>query len=304
MNSTDIRFPNLGILFTHLGSGITIGGFEIKFYGIIIACGFLLGLFVAMQEAKRTGQNPELYMDYLICMVLPAIIGARLYYVIFSWDYYKEDLMRILQIRQGGLAIFGGVIVGVLVLYLFSRYRKQSFFQMADTIVMGLLIGQIMGRWGNFFNREAFGRFTDGLFAMQIPVSYFEDVGRYSEIQATGLLNQAVDVTLNGTTVSCIQVHPTFLYESLWNICLLLFIFCYRKRKKFDGELLGIYLMGYGIGRFWIESLRVDQLTIGNTGLAVSQILSFMLVVGSAVSMGIFRYQKRKRSMDDDNIIE
>jgi phosphatidylglycerol:prolipoprotein diacylglycerol transferase len=129
-------------------------------------------------------------------------------------------------------------------------------------------------------------------------------VGRYSEIQATGLLNQAVDVTLNGTTVSCIQVHPTFLYESLWNICLLLFIFCYRKRKKFDGELLGIYLMGYGIGRFWIESLRVDQLTIGNTGLAVSQILSFMLVVGSAVSMGIFRYQKRKRSMDDDNIIE
>ena len=117
MNATDIRFPNLGILFSNLGSGITIGSFEIKYYGMIIACGFLLGLLVAMQEAKRTGQDPELYMDYLICMVLPAIIGARLYYVIFSWDYYREDLSRIFMIRQGGLAIFGGVIVGVLVLF-------------------------------------------------------------------------------------------------------------------------------------------------------------------------------------------
>lgn len=292
MNATDIRFPNLGILFSNLGSGITIGSFEIKYYGMIIAGGFLLGLLVAMQEAKRTGQDPELYMDYLICMVLPAIIGARLYYVIFSWDYYKEDLRRIFMIRQGGLAIFGGVIVGVLVLFLFARYRKQSFFLLTDTIVMSLLVGQIMGRWGNFFNREAFGGFSDGIFAMQIPVSYFESMGRLGEITATGLLEKTVDVTINGITTTCIQVHPTFLYESLWNLMVLLLIFLYRKHKKFDGELFCMYLMGYGVGRFWIEGLRVDQLTIGHTGLAVSQILSAVLAVGAALAMVIVRKKK------------
>ena len=301
MNITDIRFPNLGILFSNLGSGITIGSFEIKFYGMIIACGFLLGLLFAMQEAKRTGQDPELYMDYLICMILPAIIGARLYYVIFSWDYYKEDLTRIFLIRQGGLAIFGGVIAGTIVLILFSKYRKQPFFRMTDTIVMRLLIGQIMGRWGNFFNREAFGGFTDNLFAMQIPVDYFKNAGRLSEIQAAGLLDHAVDVTLNGTALSCVQVHPTFLYESLWNIGVLLFIFFYRKHKKFDGELFAIYLIGYGAGRFWIEGLRVDQLTIGHIGLAVSQLLSGILVIGAAIVMITVRKRKKSLVQNDHN---
>lgn len=293
MNITDIRFPNLGVLLSNVGSGIFIGNFEIKYYGMIIACGFLLGLGLAMAEAKRTGQDPELYMDYLICMVVPAIIGARLYYVIFSWDYYKEDLMRIFRIREGGLAIFGGVIAGVLVLAIFAKYRKQSFFKMTDTIAMSLLLGQIMGRWGNFFNREAFGGFTEGLFAMQIPVEYFESMGRIGEIRATGLLEQTVDVVINGVTTTCIQVHPTFLYESLWNLGVLLIIFLYRKKKKFDGEIFALYLMGYGAGRFWIEGLRVDQLQIGNTGLAVSQILSAVLACGAFVTILFIRHRKK-----------
>ena len=297
MNVTDIRFPNLHISLSNVGSGIMIGGFEIKYYGIIIACGFLLGLFVAMQEAKRTGQDPELYMDYLLCMIFPAIIGARLYYVIFSWDYYKEDLTRIFMMRQGGLAIFGGVIMGVIVLILFAKYRKQPFFKMTDTIVMSLLIGQIMGRWGNFFNREAFGGFCEGLFAMQIPVDYFEQMGRLGEIQATGLLNHVVTVGKGAEAISCIQVHPTFLYESLWNLALLLFIFLYRKHKKFEGELFALYLMGYGIGRFWIERLRVDQLTIGYTGLAVSQILSAVLAAGSIIACLMVR--KRLKTKEE-----
>lgn len=295
MNITDIQFPNLGILLSDVGSGISVGGFEIKYYGIIIAMGFLMGLLAAMAEAKRTGQNPELYLDYLICMVVPAIVGARLYYVIFSWDYYKEDLMRIFRIREGGLAIFGGVIAGVLVLYLFSKYRKQSFFKMTDTIAMSLLIGQIMGRWGNFFNREAFGGFTDGFLAMQIPVGYFESVGRMNEIRATGLLEQTVQTVVNGAAVDCIQVHPTFLYESLWNLGVLLLIFLYRKKKKFDGEIFALYLMGYGAGRFWIEGLRVDQLQIGDTGLAVSQILSAILAIGAfAVIIFVRKLKKRE----------
>ncbi|MBE5955836.1 MAG: prolipoprotein diacylglyceryl transferase [Lachnospiraceae bacterium] len=295
MNITDISFPNLGILLSNVGSGISIGGFEIKFYGIIIASGFLMGLWMAMQEAKRTGQDPELYVDYLLCMVIPAIAGARLYYVIFSWDYYKEDLTRIFRIREGGLAIFGGIIVGVLVLYIFSKIRKQSFWNMVDTISMSLLIGQIMGRWGNFFNREAFGGFTENLFAMQIPVDYFESVGRFGEISRTGLLEHTVEALVDGVSTVCIQVHPTFLYESLWNLGVLLIIFLYRKNKRFDGELFAMYLIGYGIGRFWIEGLRVDQLQIGSTGLAVSQILAAVIAV-SAAAIIIYKRHKIKKA--------
>lgn len=293
MNITDIRFPNLGILLSDVASGISIGGFEIKFYGIIIASGFLMGLWAAMQEAKRTGQDPELYVDYLLYMAIPAIAGARLYYVIFSWDYYKQDLTRIFRIREGGLAIFGGIIAGVLVMIIFSRIRKQSFWKMIDTISMSILIGQIMGRWGNFFNREAFGGFTNNLFAMQIPVDYFKEVGRFGEIQGTGLLGQTVEAVVNGISTTCIQVHPTFLYESLWNLGVLLILFLYRKNKKFDGELFAMYLTGYGIGRFWIEGLRVDQLQIGNTGLAVSQILAAVIAV-TAVSVIIYKRYRLK----------
>lgn len=294
MNLTDIRFPNLGLLLSQVGSGIQIGNFEIKYYGIIIAGGFLLGLLAAMAEAKRTGQDPELYMDFLLCMVIPVIVGARLYYVAFSWDYYKEDLTRIFKIREGGLAIFGGVIMGVIVLAVFAKVRKQSFLKMTDTIAASLLIGQIMGRWGNFFNREAFGGFTDGIFAMQIPVKYFENAGRMTEIRATGLLEKTVDVVMGGTTTTCIQVHPTFLYESLWNLGLLLLIFFYRRRKKFDGEIFALYLMGYGAGRFWIEGLRVDQLQIGTTGLAVSQILSGVLCICALAAVIWMRYGIKK----------
>ena len=296
MNITDIQFPNLGILLSNIGSGISIGGFEIKFYGIIIASGFLMGLWAAMQEAKRTGQDPELYVDYLLWMAIPAIAGARLYYVIFSWDYYKEDLMRIFRIREGGLAIFGGIIAGVLVMVIFSRLKKQSFWKMMDTISMSILIGQIMGRWGNFFNREAFGGFTDNLFAMQIPVDYFKEVGRLGEITKTGLLEQTVEAVVNGVSTTCIQVHPTFLYESLWNLGVLLIIFLYRKNKKFDGELFAMYLTGYGIGRFWIEGLRVDQLQIGNTGLAVSQLLAAAIAVVAVSVIGYKRFRIKKQN--------
>lgn len=292
MNITDIRFPNLGIVLKEVGDGISLGGFEIKYYGMIIATGFLLGLFFAMKEAKRTGQDPEMYLDFLLCMVIPAIVGARLYYVIFSWDYYKEDLMRIFRIREGGLAIYGGVIAGIIVLILFAKIRKQSFLKMTDTICMSLLIGQILGRWGNFFNREAFGGFTDGIFAMQIPVDYFRETGRIYEIAQTGLLEKTTEAVIQGASVTCIQVHPTFLYESLWNLGLLLIIFLYRKHKKFDGELFAMYLAGYGAGRFWIESLRVDQLQIGTTGLAVSQLLSGALAVAA---VGTILYQRRKQ---------
>lgn len=285
MNYTDIRFPHLGIVLNHVGKYIEIGNFQIMFYGIVIAIGFLLGLFVAQQEAKRSGQDPEIYLDYFIYMIIPSILGARLYYVIFSWDFYKQYPLEIINLRHGGLGIVGGVAMAIFVLYLFCKKKNYSMLLMLDTLCMGLLVGQILGRWGNFFNREAFGGFTDGPLAMQIPVPFFEQFGRMGEIQATGLLEHVVNNEVNGQMISYIQVHPTFLYEGLWNLMILLILFFYRKNKKYDGDMICIYFIGYGIGRFLIEGLRVDQLTIGSTGIAATQVVCVLLVIGGLIGM-------------------
>ena len=282
-----IRFPNLNIVLEHVGKEITILGFSIHFYGIIIALGFLAGLAMAMHEAKRTEQNPEDYLDYMLWMVIPAIIGARLYYVIFSWEDYKDNFLSIFAVRQGGLAIYGGVIAAVLVLIIFCKIRRKSFFLMADTMVMGLLIGQIMGRWGNFFNREAFGGYTDGLFAMQIPIAD-------ASYTTPELLQKAV--TIGG--IDYIQVQPTFLYEGLWNLAVLLLIFFFwRKKKKFDGELLCVYLAGYGLGRCWIEGMRTDQLLLGSTSIPVSQVLAGVLAIIGISVIVVKRIRMRKTGL-------
>ena len=282
-----IRFPNLNIVLEHVGKEITILGFSIHFYGTIIALGSLAGLAMAMHEAKRTEQNPEDYLDYMLWMVIPAIIGARLYYVIFSWEDYKDNLLSIFAVRQGGLAIYGGVIAAVLVLIIFCKIRRKSFFLMADTMVMGLLIGQIMGRWGNFFNREAFGGYTDGLFAMQIPIAD-------ASYTTPELLQKAV--TIGG--IDYIQVQPTFLYEGLWNLAVLLLIFFFwRKKKKFDGELLCVYLAGYGLGRCWIEGMRTDQLLLGSTSIPVSQVLAGVLAIIGISVIVVKRIRMRKTGL-------
>lgn len=284
----DIGFPNLGLWLENIRDGFSIGGFEIKFYGMIIACGFLLAYAFVSREAKRTGQNPEDYLDYLLWMIIPAIVGARLYYVIFSASsYFKpgqsfiDTVKGILNIRGGGLAIYGGVIAGVLVLVIFASRRKLSIAQMLDTAVMGLLIGQIMGRWGNFFNREAFGGYSDGLFAMAIPVSFYKQRGSLASLISNGIITQdMIDNVAVFDGAEYIQVHPTFLYESLWNLLLLLIIFLYRKNKKFEGELFLMYLWGYGMGRVWIEGLRSDSLMI--FGVKASQILAAFCVIAAS----------------------
>ena len=212
--------------------------------------------------------------------------------MIFSWDYYKNHLSEIIQIRNGGLAIYGGVIAGAITLYIFCKKKHLSMLQFGDVAVKGLLVGQILGRWGNFFNREAFGSYTNSLFAMQIPTNFFIEHGRIDEIISNGLYDKATYVVSGNEAATFIQVHPTFLYESMWNlVLLLLIIFFFTKRKKFDGELIAIYCIGYGIGRFLIEGLRTDSLMIGSTGIRVSQILALILAVfGTA-----FIIYKRKK---------
>ena len=270
----EINFPNLGIYLDHVGKSISIFGFSIAYYGIVIVTGKMIAIWIAQREAKRTGQNPEQYLDLAMIGIAAGILGARIYYVIFAWDYYKDDLLSIFNIRQGGLAIYGGIIGACIAVVIYSRKKKQNFSLLMDTASMSIVFGQIMGRWGNFFNREAFGDYTNNLFAMQLPVS---------AVRANEITQKMWDhvVTVNG--VEYIQVHPTFLYESLWNVGVLLFLFWFRKRKKFNGEVFLMYLIGYGLGRIWIEGLRTDQLLLPVVGLPVSQLLSGCLVVGCTI---------------------
>lgn len=276
----DVAFPHLGIYIKHLVNHIDIFGFRIAFYGIIIALGMLAGINLACADAKRRGQNPEVYLDFAMYAIIFSIIGARTYYVIFEWDMYKNDLLQIFNLRGGGLAIYGGVIAAVITLIVFTKVKKQSFFSMADSGVLGLILGQIIGRWGNFFNAEAFGGYTDSLFALRYRL----------DIVGTGMLNNDVlSHVMETDGVKYIQVHPTFLYESCWNLALLIFMLWYRKRKKFDGEVFFIYLGGYGLGRMIIEGLRTDSLLLPHTNIAVSQLLAGICFVVSIICIIIGR---------------
>ena len=166
-----INFPHLHIYLHHVGKNIMIGNFSVAYYGIVIAIGMLAGLGIACWMAKRTGQKTDTYFDLALVAIICSVIGARVYYVIFRWDLYKDDLLSVFNLRQGGLAIYGGVIAAIITVFVFSRVRKLSMGLLCDTAGLGLVLGQVIGRWGNFFNREAFGGYTDGLFAMQLPLS-------------------------------------------------------------------------------------------------------------------------------------
>ena len=260
-----IRFPHLGLEF-NLPNGFYIGNFEIRFYGIIIAMGLVCGALLAYRIAKKTGQNVDDYINFTFFAVIGAIICARIYYVAFEWDYYSKHLNEIIDIRGGGIAIYGAVIGGVITLIIFTKVNKLSFFKMADTAIPGLLIGQIIGRWGNFFNREAFGGYTDNFLAMQIPLADVS-VGHITD-----------DMIVYIDKIPYVQVHPTFLYESVLNLVLLVLILVFREKKKFQGETLCRYGVGYGIIRFFVEGLRTDQLQFHN-GIAISQVVSVVISV-------------------------
>ena len=284
MGVKDISFPNLGIYLENVPKRFEIFGIEVALYGVIIGLGMLLSLCLIAYIAKKSGQNADFYWDMAIVTVIVGVIGARLYYVIFSWDSYKDDLLSILNLRQGGLAIYGGIIGGLLAIVAFTKVKKYKLPLALDTVVPGVILGQILGRWGNFFNREAFGEYTNGLFAMRLPV----DAVRYSEI-TTKMLEHMEE------GANYIQVHPTFLYESLWNTGILVLMLFLWKKKHFDGEVTLLYFAGYGFGRFFIESLRTDQLQIGNTGIAVSQMLGLTLFIVALVIEIVVLVKKKKK---------
>jgi len=217
-------------------------------------------------------------VDIALFGVIFSVIGARLYYVLFSWELYIDEPLKIFALREGGLAIYGGIIAGVITVIVYTKIKKLNFWLVADTTAPSLILGQIIGRWGNFFNREAFGGYTDNIFAM-----------RYLKQQVNNIAPSVLKntITVNGTEY--IQVHPTFLYESVWNIGVLIILLIMRKNKKFDGQIFGFYLLGYACGRVWIEGLRTDQLKIVH--FAVSQILSAVLIF---VAFALLWYRKQK----------
>ena len=271
-----------------MGKSISVFGFEIAYYGIIIGLAILIGFLIATSEAKRTRQNPEDYLDMGIIGVIAGIAGARIFYVVFSWDMYKDNLLDIFNLREGGLAIYGGVIAAVIAVFIMARVKHLSPFQILDTVAMAILNGQMLGRWGNFFNREAFGEYTDSLFAMRLPL----DAVRSGDV--TELMREHME-RIDG--VSYIQVHPTFLYESLWCCALLIILVLYRKHKKYEGELFLMYIFGYGLGRVWIEGLRTDQLLIPGIGLPVSQVIAGCVVIFAGAALLYLRKNHKKIPM-------
>ena len=289
MGEMDIAFPNLGIYLTNVPKTIMIGSFGIAIYGVVIALGMLLGLTLSSRVAARTGQDPDVIWDLGPALLLFSVIGARIYYVIFMWDMYKDDLIQIFNLRGGGLAIYGGIIAGFITIYVYCRIKKQKFPLVLDTVMYGLLVGQILGRWGNFFNREVFGEYTNNLLAMRIPVSMV----RERDISAS----IAAHMT-EGTNY--IQVHPTFLYEGMWNLMLLIFLLLYLKHKKFDGEIALLYFAGYGIGRAIIESIRTDQLFITGTTIPVSMALGIAMAVVSIAADIVIRAKMRKKVTNEN----
>ena len=259
-----ISFPGLGLSFNPSRVAFSIGSKPIYWYGIIIAAGFLLAVYYAMRRADQFGLTQDNIIDMLICAVPLAIVGARAYYCLFSWNLYKDDPIRVLYIWEGGLAIYGGVIGAVIGLLLYTKVKKVKTSALLDIGGLGLLIGQSIGRWGNFMNREAFGAQTDSFLRMGLT-------------DASG---------------ATIYVHPTFLYESVWNAIGLLILHFYSKRRKFDGQIFLMYLGWYGLGRMFIEGLRTDSLYVGSSNLRVSQLLAgicFLAVVIFLVYDKIFR---------------
>lgn len=260
-----ISFPMFGDFVINPPSYFTVFGLDIYFYGLIIGLGFMLGALYCAHKAPEYGIKTDDVYDYLIWLIPSSILGARLYYVVFRLDYYIANPSQIFNLRGGGLAIYGGIIFGVLAGYILCRRKKIPVAAFLDLIVFGLLIGQIMGRWGNFMNREAFGAETDVFCRMG----------------------------LTAPDGSSIFVHPTFLYESLWNLGIFIFLVLFNKfgKRRYDGQNMLIYFFAYGAGRFWIEGLRTDSLYIGSSNIRASQLLSLALL---AISLVIMLIQSRR----------
>ncbi|HHW48613.1 MAG TPA: prolipoprotein diacylglyceryl transferase [Clostridiaceae bacterium] len=263
-----IEFPGLGLKFYISRVAFSVFGIPIYWYGIIVAFGFLLAVLLGMKSSKKFGIEPDTIIDLVLFAAPVAIVTSRLYYVIFSWKDFKNNPLDIFNTRKGGLAIYGAVIGAVVVAYIFAKKKKIGVLKLFDFGAPYLLLGQGIGRWGNFVNQEAYGTTTDLPWGM------------------------------TGSDIGPNPVHPTFLYESLWDFAVFFFLIWFRKRKKVDGEVFFLYMILYGFGRFWIEGLRTDSLMLGS--IRVSQFLAAIFVI----VMSIIFFIRRKKYLEASETVE
>ena len=257
LRGAEISFPMLGDWSVNPPYSFTVFGFEIYFYGVIIAAAFILAALFCARKAAEFGLTSDDLFDLVIWLIPACIIGARLYYVLFKLDYFAANPSKIFSLRDGGLAIYGGIIAGIITGIVWSRRKKIPVFAVGDLAAFGLLIGQAVGRWGNFINREAFGAETDVFCRMGLTMPGQETL----------------------------YVHPTFFYESLWNLGGLIILCVLSKlgKRKYDGQFFWTYILWYGLGRAWIEGLRTDSLYIGSTDIRVSQLLAAVSALAALI---------------------
>ena len=282
-----LRFPGLGWEIPISRVAVSIGSLEIYWYGVIIAVGFGLGLWVYLSHNRSCGIHPDEGLDIILWSMLGAIVGARAYYVAFQWDHYRDNLKEIFNLRGGGLAIYGGIIGALIVAFIVCRSKKLPMLPVADAAFPGVMLGQAIGRWGNFFNMEAFGTNTT------LPWGMTSDtISNYLSRHQAALLAQGVVVD------PAMPVHPTFLYESLWNLIgvavLLLWLF---PRRSYDGQITLGYTAWYGLGRFFVEGLRTDSLMWGS--VRVSQALGGVLfIVAAGLMLAIFLWSRKPMTLE------
>ena len=280
-----LRFPGLGWELPISRVALSIGNLDIYWYGVIIAVGFGLGLWVYLSHNRTCGIHPDEGLDIILWAMVGAIVGARAYYVAFQWDNYKDNLKEIFNLRGGGLAIYGGIIGALIVAFIVCRIKKLPMLPVADAAFPGVMLGQAIGRWGNFFNMEAFGTNTDtALFRM------------WSVKIRDTLAASSADLAAKGVTVDPeVPVHPTFLYESLW--CVLGFLilnYIVHKHRSFKGEIFVLYGVWYGVERMVVEGMRTDSLYIGSTSIRVSQVLSAVIAVVALVYFIVVMVKKKQ----------
>lgn len=279
-----VEFPNLfgdkGLRIPIDDTAFKIGSFEVKWYGLIICLAVVLCIVLGLKSCNKHGLTQDDVLDYILFAIPSAMIGARFYYVIFQWENYAEEPIKALYVWEGGLAVYGGVIAALIALLCVAKYKKHSFIRVAGFAMPYIILGQAIGRWGNFFNQEAYGRYTTlpwGMTGSEIEGWVYEQAAKGVEGYSVGTL-----------------VHPTFLYESLWCFAAFAFMMIYRKKwEKHEGESLCLYMILYGLERTFVEGLRTDSLYIGDTNVRVSQLLSAILVIaGIALFIDLKRKQR------------
>ncbi len=262
----NISFPGLGIDLSINNIAFSLGNIKIHWYAIIIMLGAVLGILLCEKEAKRLGEKGDTIYDMVIWGFIPTVVGARLYYVLFSLSEFKQDPLSVFYIWEGGIAIYGGVIAALITGIIYCRKKGLNTLKMLDIVIIGFLVGQIIGRWGNFINGEVYGVETSLPWRMSV----------------------------NGSVPS----HPLFIYESLWNLAILCYIWFTRKSKGFNGRTLTLYMIFYGAGRFWMEGLRQTNFILKLGNMAISQLVSIVIIIAGILLYLSFR-KKHKEEMEE-----